>query len=103
MILDALKKRLYKKDEKYPGRWLKELLAVVWGLRTQTSCNTSVSPYYLVYGSKAILPADIAFRAPRVENFHEEKSAIAREEDVDSLEEEHLVTCVRMAKYLEGL
>jgi hypothetical protein len=29
MILDALKKRLYKKDEKHPGRWLKELLAVV--------------------------------------------------------------------------
>jgi len=32
MILDALKKRLYQKDEKHPGRWLKELPAVVWGL-----------------------------------------------------------------------
>jgi hypothetical protein len=29
MILDALKKRLHKKDEKHPGRWLKELPAVV--------------------------------------------------------------------------
>ena len=29
MILDALKKRLYQKEEKHPGRWLKELLAVV--------------------------------------------------------------------------
>ena len=31
MILDALKKRLYKKEEKHLGRWLKELPAVVWG------------------------------------------------------------------------
>jgi hypothetical protein len=34
MILDALKKRLYRKNDKHPGRWLKELLAVVWGLTT---------------------------------------------------------------------
>ena len=29
MILDALKKRLYQKEEKHPSRWLKELPAVV--------------------------------------------------------------------------
>ena len=29
MILDALKKRLYQKEEKHPGKWLKELPAVV--------------------------------------------------------------------------
>jgi hypothetical protein len=34
MILDALKKRLYRANDKHPRRWLKELLAVVWGLRT---------------------------------------------------------------------
>jgi hypothetical protein len=32
MILDALKKRLYSKNKKAPGRWLKELPTVVWGL-----------------------------------------------------------------------
>ena len=30
MILDALKKRLYEKEQKHPRKWLKELLAVVW-------------------------------------------------------------------------
>ena len=45
----------------------------------------------------------MAFRAPRVENFDEEQSVITQQEDVDRLEEEHLVTCVHMAKYLEGL
>ena len=34
MILDALKKRLYEKEQKHPGKWLKELPVVVWGLRT---------------------------------------------------------------------
>ena len=68
MIIDALKKRLYKKDQKHPGKWLKELPAMVWGLRTQPSHNTGVSPYFLVFGSKAMLPADVAFRAPRIEN-----------------------------------
>jgi len=29
MILDALKKRLYKNEQKHPIKWLKELLAVV--------------------------------------------------------------------------
>jgi hypothetical protein len=29
MILDALKKRLYRENDKAPGRWLKELSAVV--------------------------------------------------------------------------
>jgi hypothetical protein len=32
MILDALKKRLYRENDKAPGRWLKELPSVVWGL-----------------------------------------------------------------------
>jgi hypothetical protein len=55
-----------------------------------------------VYSSKVVLPVDIAFRAPWVENFDEEQSAIAQQEDVDRHEEERLVTCVRTAKYLEG-
>ena len=93
MILDALKKRLYQKEEKHPGRWLKELPAVVWGLRTQANHSTGVSPYFLVYGSEAILPADIAFRAPRVENYYEEQATTIRTEDVDRVEDECLITC----------
>ena len=62
-----------------------------------------MSPYFLVYGSEAILPADIAFRAPRVENYDEEQATTVRTEDVDRVKEELLITYVRIAKYLEGL
>ena len=62
-----------------------------------------MSPYFLVYGSEAILPVDIAFRAPRVENYDEEQAVAVRTEDIDRAEEERLITYVRIAKYLEGL
>ena len=103
MILDALKKRLYQKEEKHPGRWLKELPVVVWGLRTQASRNTGVSPYFLVYDFKAILLADIAFLALRVEHYDEEQATAVRIEDIDRAEEERLITCIHTAKYLESL
>jgi hypothetical protein len=61
MILGALNKRLYRANDKHPRRWLKELPAIVWGLRTQPCHNTGVSPYFMVFGSEAVLPADIAF------------------------------------------
>ena len=61
MILDALKKRLYRENDAAPKRWLKELPAVVWGLRTQPSRSISVSPYFMVYRAEAVLPADVAF------------------------------------------
>jgi hypothetical protein len=74
MILDALKKKLYRENKKVPSRWHKELPAMVWGLRTQPSQNTGASPYFMVYGAEAVLPADIAFLSPRVENFNEDRS-----------------------------
>jgi hypothetical protein len=30
MILDALKKNLYKNEQKHPSKWLKELPTMVW-------------------------------------------------------------------------
>jgi hypothetical protein len=32
IILDMLKKRLYRENDKAPRRWLKELPVVFWGL-----------------------------------------------------------------------
>ena len=57
----------------------------------------------MVFGFEAVLPAEVAFRAPRVENYNEENSDQPWLIEVDSLEEEHLVTSVRTAKYLNSL
>jgi hypothetical protein len=57
----------------------------------------------MVFGSKAVLPADIAFQSPRVENHDEERSNEARELEVNCAEEQRLDTYACMAKYMEGL
>jgi ribonuclease HI len=59
MVLDALKKRLHDAANSKGGKWIKELPNALWGLRTQPSKPTGQSPYFLVYGSEAILPADV--------------------------------------------
>jgi len=67
LILDGLKKRMYDANSKKDGKWIQELLHVVWGLRTQPSKATGQSSFFLTYGSEAILPADIMWKSSRVE------------------------------------
>ena len=57
----------------------------------------------MVFGPEAILPADVAFRAPRVENYNEENSDQSWLIELDSLEEEHLVLCVQTMKYPDSM
>jgi len=103
MIIDALKKRMYTEIDRAPGRWMKELLAVVWGLRTQPSRNTDVSPYFMVYGAEAVLPSDVAFGSPRVEHFDQSSVDHVRELEINCAEERRLVSCLRTTKYLEAI
>jgi len=103
MIIDALKKRLYKKTDKALGRWMKELPAMVWGLRTQPSRNTSVSPYFMIYGTEAVLPSDVVFGSPRVQHFDQSSADHARELEINYTEEKLLDYCLQTAKYLEAM
>jgi len=103
MIIDALKKRMYTENDKAPGQWMKELPAVVWGLRTQSSRNTRVSPYFMVYGAEAVLPSDVAFRSPRVEHFDQSSTDLATELEINYIEQRRLTSCLRIAKYLEAI
>jgi hypothetical protein len=59
LILVGLKPRLYEEFEDYGFKWIEELPKVVWGLRTQVSRATGYSPFFLVYISKVVLPADL--------------------------------------------
>jgi hypothetical protein len=67
MILDALRKKVFDKSEKLAGKWIRELPYVVWSLRTQPSrALHGNTPFSMVYGSKAVLPADLIFGAPKL-------------------------------------
>jgi hypothetical protein len=84
LILDGLKKRLYDENSKKGGKWINEISLVVWGLRTQPSKATGQSPFFLVYRSEAILPADVMWKSPRLEIFEEGKADTARHLMLDS-------------------
>jgi transposase InsO family protein len=67
MILEALRKKVFDKNEKFAGKWIRELPYVVWSLRTQPSrALHGNTPFFMVYGSEAVLPADLKFKAPRL-------------------------------------
>jgi hypothetical protein len=58
MILQGLKPRIFDRLNKSGRKWLQELPAVVWSLRTTPSRATGFTPFFLVHGAEAILPTD---------------------------------------------
>jgi hypothetical protein len=57
----------------------------------------------MVYGSEAVLPADLKFRAPRLIFDDIAEAEATRLEDVDVLEEERLNTVIQSARYQQTL
>jgi hypothetical protein len=103
MVLDALQKRLHDAANTKGGMWIKELLNALWGLRTQPTKPTGQSPYFLVYSSKAVLPADVMWEYSAIEQYDEGISEDSRRVDIDGLEETRCASLVQSARYLEGI
>jgi ribonuclease HI/transposase InsO family protein len=100
----ALRKRVFDKDEKFAGKWIRELPYVVWGLRTQPSrALYGNTPFFMVYGSEAVLPADLTFRAPRLTFKSIAEAEATRLEEIDVLEEERLNVVIQSARYQQTL
>jgi hypothetical protein len=58
---------------------------------------------FLVYGSEAILPADLMWDSPAVEQYDEGISEDSRRVDIDELEEARCAALVQSARYLDGI
>jgi hypothetical protein len=103
MVLDAPKKRLHDAANSKGGKWIKELPNALWGQCFQPSKPTGQSPYFLVYGSEAILPVDIMWDSLAVEHYDEGISEDSRRVDIDGLGEDCCAALVQLARYLEGI
>jgi hypothetical protein len=87
MVLQDIKDRIFDDASQYATRWLAELPHVIWGLRTQVSLAIGYSLFFLVYGSEAVLPTDVAFGATRIQQYKEGTAEETRKIDLDSIEQ----------------
>jgi hypothetical protein len=103
MILQGLKPRIYNDLHKFGRRWMKELPLVVWSLRMTPSRATSFTPFFLVYGAKAILPIDLEHGFPRTRAFDDRRNQTNREDSLDQLEEARDMALLHSAWYQQSL
>jgi hypothetical protein len=103
MVLDALKKRLHNIANTKGGKWIKELLSTLWERHTRPTKPTRQSPYFLVYGSGAILPADVMWEYPVVEQYDEGVTEDNKRVNIDNLEEARCAALVQSVRYLKGI
>ncbi|XP_071687994.1 uncharacterized protein [Rutidosis leptorrhynchoides] len=92
-IVSGIKKGLY---EKRTG-WVDELPNVLWAHRTTFKKSTGETSFSLIYGSEAVIPAEILVPTHRVANFDEEANNVALYENLNLIEECMLMAAIRDA------
>ena len=70
---------------------------------TQRSKATGQSPFFLTYGSEAILPATKMWKSPTVEFYQEGEADDARQFELDTVEEARINALTQSARYLQGV
>jgi hypothetical protein len=66
LVLAGIKPRLIEPLDRSAGCWVEELPSILWSLHTTPNGSVSFTPFFLVYGAKAVLPTDIEYDAPRM-------------------------------------
>jgi transposase InsO family protein len=103
MILQGLKPRTFDRLNKFSRKWLQELPAAVWSLRTTPSKATGFTPFFLVYGAEAVLPTDLEYGSPRVRGYDEGTNQRARKDSLDQLDEARTVAMIHLTRYQQAL
>ena len=76
---------------------------MLWILRTTPSQATGYTPFFMVYGSEAILPTDLDYGAPRIRAYDEKGAEASHQDAMDQLDEARDIALLRSAKYQQAL
>ena len=63
-VLKGIKPRSFNKLKKHGKKWIDELPTVLWSIRTTATKPTGETPFSLVYGAEAVLPAELKLGSP---------------------------------------
>ncbi|KAL0456811.1 UNVERIFIED_CONTAM: hypothetical protein Slati_1020300 [Sesamum latifolium] len=58
-------KEIKRRLERVGGNWAEELTSVLWAYRTTPRGSTGETPFSLVYGTEAIIPAELGMPSHR--------------------------------------
>jgi hypothetical protein len=83
MVLQGLKPRIFDKLNKHGKKWAAELPSVLWSLRTTPSRAIGFTPFFLVYGSEAMLLTDVEYGSPRLKAYNKKSNDATREDALD--------------------
>jgi len=99
LIMSGIKPRLVRSLKESDMHWVEDLDSVLWGLRTTPNRTTGYTPFFMVYGTQAVLPCDIIHDSPRVRMYDEKEAELDRQDNLDALEEERDVAKAHSAFY----
>ena len=69
------------------GAWVDELSMVLWAHHTTPKEVPGETPFSLVFGTKAVIPAKVRLQSYRVANYAEQENNVSLLENLDFLEE----------------
>ena len=99
VIVNELKKRL--DDTK--GKWVEELLHVLWTYQTTPRKSTGEMPFSMTYGAKAVIPLEITFPMLRTGSFTPSNNDEFLGKSLDLIEEQRENAMFRLAYYQHKL
>ncbi|GJX79223.1 reverse transcriptase domain-containing protein [Tanacetum coccineum] len=91
---EGIKARL----DRHKGRWVEELSHVLWAHRTTIKVSTGDTPFSLVYGTEAVIPAEIGMPTIRTAEVNITTNDDERRIDLDILEERREQAAIREEK-----
>ncbi|KAJ0879685.1 putative nucleotidyltransferase, Ribonuclease H [Helianthus annuus] len=83
--------------------WVDELTSILWAHRTSQKTSNGETPFSLVYGSEAVIPAEVGLPSPRMLAIEKLDNVTERRIDLDLLEERRENAAINEAKYKSKL
>ncbi|XP_071740662.1 uncharacterized protein [Rutidosis leptorrhynchoides] len=81
----------------YGSEWVDEFPSVLWVHHTTHKNNTEETPFNLVYGTEAVIPAELVVPTKRIRSFDESSNDESLCANLDMLEEHRVIATIREA------